>query len=721
MSRDQSANADLDVDLRTLFGSIGRRWKRVLGVSVAVGALAFVLASAVTPQYRSEARILIETRESSFTRPAAGPDGDRSILDEEGVTSQVEVINSTGILTNVARQFNLASRPEFDSALNPSLGARLLSMVGMGPNASELPPEERVLTAFREKLQVFRVERSRVIVVQFSSEDPQLAAQVPNAVADAFITVQRDAKLESNTDATAWLEPEIATLTDRVRDAEARVAQYRGQSDLLVGNNNSVLATQELSEVTSELSRVRAARGSAEAAAASVRASLDAVPEVLRSALIQRLRERQVQLRADIADLSTTLLDNHPRIRSLRSQLADLDGQVANEARNVLRSLSTEAETARLREQELVSQLNSLKVASARAGEQEVELRALEREAASQRELLESYLTRYREASSRGDGNYLPADARVISRAIQPAEPYFPKVIPITIAAFLASLLLMAVATLLSELFSGRAMRPAGPVGGRDDTLDAAPEEPVVVASSRPATLLLPASVLHLKDETAAPVAAAEPPVETAATPEPVDPDKLGIVRAAETLVLEDRARCLFVSPEGDEASAVSVMVAREVSDTGLKVLLVDLTANGAASSPMLDDMRLSGITNLLASEAQIADVIHHDQFSDAHVIPSGTADAERAMRAIHRLPIILDALGSAYDIVIVECGAADGESVSRLAKEDTAVLVSAIGTEEESVASLLSELEAQGCHPKRVSPGSYEPPTRPEEGRDAA
>ena len=117
------------------------------------------------------------------------------------------------------------------------------------------------------------------------------------------------------------------------------------KSDLLIGQNNSVLATQQLSELSTELSRVRANRGAAEANASSVRAmldsgaSLDALPEVLSSPLIQRLRERQVQLKADIADLSTTLLDNHPRIRALRSQLADLDRQIRTEAQNVLKAL----------------------------------------------------------------------------------------------------------------------------------------------------------------------------------------------------------------------------------------------------------------------------------------------------------------------------------------------------------------------------------------------
>ena len=105
-------------------------------------------------------------------------------------------------------------------------------------------------------------------------------------------------------------------------------------------------------------------------------------------------------------------------------------------------------------------------------------------------------------------------------------------------------------------------------------------------------------------------------------------------------------------------------MVAREVADAGLRVLLLDLTASGAASRPMLDSASYPGITNLLASEAQFTDVIHADLYSDCHVIPVGTADPARAMRAADRLPIIMESLTTAYDVVVVECGPADAEGI---------------------------------------------------------
>jgi len=723
MSGAQSTANDIDVDLGKLFASLARNWLRILTVALVVTGVAFVLAWMATPHYKAETRILIETRESVFTRPDTGnAEADRPILDEEGVTSQVEIISSTDILKQVSQNLGLSKLPEFDPAANMSMLTKLLVVAGLKSDPHEIPADERVLKAFREKLNVYRVERSRVIVIEFSSEDPKLAAEVPNAIADAYLAVSRNAKLLSNSDATDWLAPEVADLSKRVKEAEARVADYRGKSDLLIGQNNAVLATQQLSELSSELSRVRAGRAASEANAESMRkalqagGSLDALPGVLSSTLIQRLRERQVQLKADIADLSTTLLGNHPRVRALNSQLADLDRQIRVEAQNVLKGIVTEAQTAQLRENQIVADLNTLKAASARAGEQEVELRALEREAASQRQLLESYMTRYREATSRKDRNYLPADARIFSRAVTPAEPYFPKIVPIVGAAFVASLLIMAVVTLLQELFSGRAMRP----------VPGAHFEPVEQVSM---------PVLHA--ETNDEPVMEETEYAAVTTPSEAQPDiddefeetalpkrmlgEIGIERVAEKLIAGGAMRAIFVSPEGDEAAATSVMVAREVADAGLRVLLLDLTASGAASRPMLDSERYPGITNLLSAQAQFTDVIHPDHYSDCHVIPVGTADPVRAMRAADRLPIILESLTTAYDIVVVECGPIDADGIRRLVGEGTEIFISMLEPDED-VLLAVDNLREGGYHGFiLVTPAGYELPTSPVPGRNVA
>lgn len=737
MSVAQSAASDVDVDLRQLFASLGRNWLRIVLVVLVITGLAFLLAWFATPHYKAETRLLIETRESVFTRPAGNGENERPILDEEGVTSQVEVISSTDILKQVAAKLNLSRLPEFDEAADMSMFDRLLIVAGLRSDPNEIPAEDRVLKNFREKLKVYRIEKSRVIVIEFSSEDARLAAEIPNAIADTYIAVQGNAKLESNSAATDWLAPEITDLSKRVKDAEAKVADYRAQSDLLMGQNNSVLATQQLSELSTELSRVRANRASAEATADSVRkalqggGSLDAVPEVLSSGLIQRLRERQVQLKADIADLSTSLLDNHPRIRALKSQLIDLDAQIRNEAEKVMKGLMTEAQTAQARENQLVSDLNKLKAESARAGEQQVELNALEREATAQRQLLESYLTRYREASSRKDRNYLPVDARVFSRAVAPSEPYFPKIIPIVGAAFAASLLIMAIATLLQELFSGRAMRPAAgsrlePVeqvampAARQEREDMCEIEPEPHAAVGPAVGPEPtAAKAEPSRIEARPEVAGTEPVASPSTRPGIG--EIDIEKAAEKLIANGAARAIFVSPEGDEAAASAVLVAREVSDAGLRVLLLDLTASGAASRPMLDTGLLPGITNLLASEAQFSDVIHADHYSDCHVIPVGTADPARAMRAADRLPIIMQSLTTAYDLVVVECGPADAQGVRRLVADGTEVFVSLIEPVDEVTEAVVRLIENGYPDLILVTPSGHETPGAPVPGRQSA
>ncbi|GLS40577.1 chain-length determining protein [Mesorhizobium tianshanense] len=739
----QSAAADVDVDLRQLFASLARNWLRILVVALVVTGLALALAWLATPHYKAETRLLIETRESVYTRPDGTNDNDKPILDEEGVTSQVEVISSTDILKQVAQKLNLSRLPEFDETADMPVLSRLLVVAGLKSDPNEIPPEERVLKTMREKLNVYRVEKSRVIVIEFSSENPRLAAEIPNAIADAYISVQGNANIESNSAATDWLAPEIADLSKRVKDAEAKVASYRAQSDLLMGGNNSVLATQQLSELSSELSRVRANRASAEATSDSVRralqngGSLDAVPEVLSSELIQRLRERQVELNTSIADLSTSLLDNHPRIRALKSQLADLDRQIRNEAEKIMKGLMTQAQTAQARENQLVADVNTLKAASARAGDQQVELDALQREATAQRQLLESYLTRYREASSRKDSNYLPVDARVFSRAVAPSEPYFPKILPITGAAFVGSLLLMAIVTLLQELFSGRAMRPAAgasferieqvamPVVRQEPAVLQETEERQAEADAKPYTAAMRYTAAA-PDMVATPEEAApEEPTEEqeVAEPEPTRATlgEIDIENAAEKLIANGAARAIFVSPEGDEAAASAVLVAREVSDAGLRVLLLDLTASGAASRPMLDSRLFPGITNLLASEAVFSDVIHPDLYSDCHVIPVGTADPVRAMRAADRLPIIMQSLTTAYDLVVVECGPTDAQGISRLVGEGTEVFLSMLEPDDEVTQAAIELIESGYPDLTLVTPASHETPGTPVPGRRSA
>jgi tyrosine-protein kinase Etk/Wzc len=667
MSQAEYRSQDADIDIGRLFGALWRDKVRILVGALILSAVVFAVLSIVTPKYESDARVLIESSESVFTRPerGQGQTSDASLLDQQGVTSQVEILTSSDLLMRVAAELKLDESSEFDETLSMSSFSAGLVALGLIADPSLIPSEKRVLDNVRERLNVYPVENSRVIVIRFQSRDQELAASFPNALAAAYLTLESRSQLDNTGKAASYLADEIAELQQSVRAAETAVAEFRSASDLQIGQNNSTLATQQLAELASELSRVRANRSSAEARARSVQAaldrgaSIDTLPDVVQSSLIARLREREIALKAEIADMSTTLLAGHPKIQGLRSQLQDLSRQIRDEARKVLIGLQNEAEIARSREAELIADLNRLKAASANASESEVELRALQREADSQRALLESYLTRYREAQSRDEGGYAPAKARLISRAVRPSEPYFPKMLPLLGAAFFVSLLVMMLATLMRELFSGRAFVPAAAM--------AVPAAPAVAA-------VVPAKM----KETPVRVAAASVDEEPAAKTEAGN-DNYGIDALAAALIEHGTDRAIVVSPEGDAGAVASVELARMLSAEGLRTVLIDLTGTGAASRRMLEDPDCPGITDLLSASSSYSDVIYPDFATNAHIIPTGTADPARAMRAVDRLPIILEALVSAYDVVIVECGPTNAGGLKRLVGEGSQVVLSVV------------------------------------------
>jgi Mrp family chromosome partitioning ATPase len=237
------------------------------------------------------------------------------------------------------------------------------------------------------------------------------------------------------------------------------------------------------------------------------------------------------------------------------------------------------------------------------------------------------------------------------------------------------------VVKLLRELFSGRAFRAAA--------------MPAVVVQALPMDTnpgpsqdnnsLLQATLLQTMPE-----------------PESIENDnhpnyEMSIASVAARLIDHGETCAMVISPEGNPACASSVLLTRALSDQGLRVVLLDLTGNSAAARPMLDGLALPGITNLLSGEAAIAGIIHNDSYSDASVIPTGTADAAKAASSVARLPMIINSLISAFDMVIVECGATTPAGIKRLVLPGSGLLISFIDGESKAVMSAMTELIAAG------------------------
>lgn len=447
-----------DLDLR----AIGQALLRKRGWIIVPTALAAVLSIAavnlVTPRYKSEARILIDGRENVFLRPSGERNDDRNALDPEAVTSQVQLLLSRDLAREIIKKNNLAELPEFDPVLQGFSPLKsLLALLGVGRDPLSLTPEERVLDAYYDRFTAYAVDKSRVIVIEFQSRDPDLAARVANSIAEGYLVLQQGARQDQAKSASQWLSGEIENLRKKVADAESRVEDFRSKSSLFVGTNNTTLSNQQMGELNTQLNNARALKSDAESKARLIREMLQSgkpieASEVLNSELIRRLSEQRVTLRGQLAEQSSTLLDGHPRIKELKAQLADLDRQLREEASKISRSLDNDARIASGRVDGLSASLEQLKKQASSTNGQDVQLRALEREAKAQRDLLETYLAKYREANTRENIEAAPADGRIISRASVSNSPAYPKKLPIVLIATLATLMLSAGAIVTGEL-----------------------------------------------------------------------------------------------------------------------------------------------------------------------------------------------------------------------------------------------------------------------------
>lgn len=655
-----------DVDLRLIWQKLVRRRGWVVVPTVTALVLSLMVVNMITPRYKSEARILIDGRENVFLRPNGERNDDRATVDAEAVTSQVQLLLSRDLARDVIKQNKLAELPEFDSVLKGvPIWKALLAMVGIGRDPFQMTPEERVMEAYFDRLTAYSVDKSRVVVIEFQSRDPELAARVANSIADGYLVLQQAARQNQAKSASQWLLVEIEGLRKKVADADARVEDFRSKSGLLVGTNNTTLSNQQLGELNTQVSNARAAKSDVEAKARAIKQLLDSgkpieASEVLNSELVRRLSEQRVTLRAQLAEQSSTLLDRHPRILELKAQIADIDRQIREEASKISRSLENDARIAGARADNLNTSLDQVKKQAASTNGQDVQLRALEREAKAQRDLLESYLAKYREATTRENIEAAPADGRIISRAVVSNTPAYPKKLPIVLITTLATLLLTSGAIVTGELLRMTAPRAQAAIAAWPAAIRApslAPDQPIEVTEPPAAPPVAPR--------------ADAPHTEAAAT-------RGEIERLADDLAGKaGSARKLTVLGTAPDASiTLTTLTLARLMAQKAKVVVVDLNGTTPTIASASVDPSAPGLAEVMQGQASFAQMISKDRSSRVHLVSAGRPGFDRAQLQSPRLALTIDALLRVYDHVLLDVGTGSDLSADLLTSQARAVVV---------------------------------------------
>ena len=678
-----------DFDLGSIGRAIRSKARPIAGLTLLALLASFLYVSLVTPRYTGEAAILLESADNFYTRPGSerDPATQPAPIDDQAVQSQVLLLSSRELSIEAIRRLNLVGNPEFDPLAGPPQPwTRLLILAGLVQNPANLSPEDRVLDKFSDRLRVFPARGSRVINVEFTSADPQLAADGANVLADLYLKTQEAAKLSAARSAGAWLSGTIAPLRKKVDEAEAKVEAFRAQNGLLMGANNTTIDAQQLADLNAQLAAARAAQADARSKAKLLREMIQAgrmldISEVANNELIRRLSEQRATLSAQLALEGRTLLPQHPRMKELSAQLADLDKQIKLAAEKTVRGLENDARIAGSRVDSVNAALDEQKKASALANEKEVELRALERDAKAARDQLEAYMAKYREAAARDDSKAVPPDARIIARALTPATPSFPKKIPIISIATLATLVLAIASVVAKELAfpaPGDGPRKPGPRSGPSSARRRA--EPSVERDKPARETLVPDGAAALSTAAMAHGSADAPPSEASSPPpEPQETEASPAAPSAATMseateVAGIAAHIVSLKPEGrgvivlncrasggDRTPPFSLPLARDMAES-CRTVLVDLDGGAESVSHAADLIAAPGLSDLMANEIGFAEAIQRDPHSELHIVPAGQSPRPTDDAGEGRdLLVVLQALAQTYDAVLIDAGALDG------------------------------------------------------------
>lgn len=683
MSSDIDRADDLRMDAGALLSAVLARGVRIVLVTVLLLVATAAILLFVPKTYESSASLLVEPRDSIYTRAAmeSPQTGPGTVNTEALMSSQIELIKSRDLLLEVIDGQNLRSVPEFSNAGFSPVGF-LMRLVGRGPEPRSV--DETVLANLTDRMTVIRERDSAVISVYVRSTDAELAARIANAIAAAHVKRRAAQSIADTADATVWLQQEIAKLRTKVSEAETAVASYKVDNDLFVGGNATPVADQQVSTVATQVAEAQQRKAAAQSRSKVIRGllaagqSLDGVADIRDSAVIQSLLQTKANLQADLAQKSTTLLANHPTIKALKAQIREMEGQIAAEAEKVADSFDTTAKSEADLEQRLRDELTRAKLSAGDATRGSVTLDSLEREAKAQRDLLENYLAKYSDAVSRSASNAALPDVRVISEAAPSVEPASPKIPLILGAVGFVALALQVGAVLFGELMSGRALVERVR-RGRSDTEAGFPEND----EQHQTDVELPDDPL----ERAVAVAVADP-----APAPPVNSD----LAALSAAVSAHQLRTVLLATVGDGSESVPV-VERLLEDaivSELSAVVVDAGSGDVSAVP--------GLTDLAAETADYGDVMQKAGENLAEV-QWGTLSAldRRSSRPL----TLIEALADIYHVVIVDTGRAGMTSSLPLftGARATVVLVAGESANPVAIAAARRDVAALGFTVGRV------------------
>jgi exopolysaccharide transport family protein len=582
------------------------------------------------------------------------------------VNSQVSLMQSLAVLRRVVAQLDLAHDSEFGP--RSSILAPILNFISP-PKPPPAGLSEDDVAAFHaiefltRRLTVARQGQTYLVDVNVSSESPEKAAKIANALADAYFYEQVRGKYDTNKIAASWFNEQIEGLRTQVLASDRAVEQYRAANNLTIAQGVTV-NDQQLADLNNKLIDSHVATAEARAKYQQVqdiaknRSDPGAVAEVLSSEVITRLRTQYADVAKQLADVSSRYGPQNPLVANARAQLRETQKLIDQEVQRYLENAQQAYEVAKSREEALQKSFDHLKQVSDNSGKERVHLRELQREADSNRMLYESFLSRYKEVNAQETLN-LP-DSRIVSRADVPVKPSFPKN-AIVLAAALA--LGIAFGCILAfgidffdrrlkslrqiEVATGLPALAAVPLIGTRELASRAKKGRQELERYKPGAdemlppALQPSLMRYVVEE------------PTSLFAEAVRAVRLAVQRASR--VEPAKSVMITSATDGEGKTTLAVNLAHSLAAIGMRTILLDGDFRNPEMSRSLCPRASVGAMEVALGQAPIDRAIFVDQSTGLAVLPARPAARSSEFVSSEPMRRMLNLLRQHFDFVVVD------------------------------------------------------------------
>jgi capsular exopolysaccharide synthesis family protein len=280
------------------------------------------------------------------------------------------------------------------------------------------------------------IPNTRVIEIHYSSTDPQLAASAVNTLAAIYVEQNFKTKFESTMQASDWLSKQLVDLQMKVETSQEKLVRYQKEHEIFGADEKNNIITEKLDELNKEMTLAESDRMQKESV---YRQTLSDDPVAVAaaiisssptggsgSALLDKLREQEVGLRIQVAELSTQFGPSYPKVQQLNNQLKEINVQLQAETNKAVDHLKQQYMAALQRETMLRNAFDKQKQEANKLNESAIEYSILKRDLDSNRTLYEGLLEKLKEAGV--TAGLRSNNFRIINAARVPAAPSEPNI-----------------------------------------------------------------------------------------------------------------------------------------------------------------------------------------------------------------------------------------------------------------------------------------------------